>query len=105
MLVGSKNPDQGLEMNWIEVIKVSIAKDGRVTMEKQITAIISELKNGEKAQAVRLYRNLLDGDLSIHLCWKGKTAELRGSKTGNCLTHLLKECGLVSHSVWVEKDA
>lgn len=73
--------------------------------KKQITAIISELKNGEKAQAVQLYRNLLDGDLSIHLCWKGKTAELRGSKTGNCLTHLLKECGLVSHSVWVEKDA
>ena len=92
-------------MKWIEVIKISIAENRRAVLESQIKSVMAKFNNGENAETVKLYHNLLDGDLSIHLCWTNRKAEPRGSKTGLCLAHLLREFGLISHSVWVEKDA
>lgn len=91
-------------MSWIEVIRIIVAENRQSAVEKQITSMISELNSVESAEAVRLYHKLPGGDLSIYLYWKENTVEPHGSRTGNCLTHLLREFGLVSHSVWVEKD-
>jgi len=95
----------GNVMNWIEVIRINVAENRRAAVESQIESIRRELnrKTDQKADQLKLYRNLLDNDLSIHLCWKKGTAEPRGSQVGQCLTHLLKEAGFVSHSVWVEE--
>ena len=92
-------------MKWIEIIKISVAENRRAVVEDQIKSVMTKLKNEEKAETVRLYHNLLDGDLSIHLCWDNGKAQPRGSKTGLCLAHLLKEFGLISHSVWAETNA
>jgi hypothetical protein len=92
-------------MKWIEVIKINVADNRRAVVESQIESIMLGLneKMDKKADQLKLYRNLLDNDLSLHLCWTKGTAEPWGSKLGQCLTHLLKEAGLVSHSVWVEE--
>ncbi|MEN6466438.1 MAG: hypothetical protein ABFD62_14795 [Syntrophaceae bacterium] len=91
-------------MKWIEVIKISIAENRRAALEHQIKSVIASLNNEERAETLKLYYNLLDGDLCIHLCWDNGDPESRGSKTGLCLAHLLREFGLISHSVWVEQE-
>jgi len=91
-------------MKWIEIIRISMAENSRVSLEKQISSIKSKLNTEENIEEVKFYRNLLDGDLSIHLCWNNGKAEPMGSKTGLCLAHLLKEFGITSHSSWVEKE-
>lgn len=93
------------DMKWIEVIKISVAENRRTALERKIQSIMPGISDGgeETAQAVKLYSNLSDGDLTIHLCWDNGKAEPWGSKAGLCLAGLLKEFGLVSHSVWVEK--
>lgn len=92
-------------MKWIEIIKISVAENMRAALEKQIKSVMDKLNAEVNVDTVKLYNNPLDGDLSIHLCWNNGKAEPRGSKTGLCLVHLLREFGLISHSVWVEKES
>ncbi len=90
-------------MKWIEVIKISVAENRRAALENQIESVMNNINREESTDTVKLYYNLLDGELSIHLCWNSGGAQPRRSNTGLCLAHLLREFGLISHSVWVEK--
>ncbi|MEN6466442.1 MAG: hypothetical protein ABFD62_14815 [Syntrophaceae bacterium] len=92
-------------MKWIEVIKISAAENRRTALENKIRSVMWNLKTEGNPQMVKLYRNLPDGDLSIHLFWDEGKAEPWGSKTGLCLARLLKQYGLISHSVWVENKS
>ncbi len=92
-------------MKWIEVIKISIAENRRTDFETHVRSILSRLNKEEKGVRMKLYRNVLDGDLSIHLCWNNGKVEPWGSKTGLCLVHLLKEFSFVSHFVLAEEEA
>lgn len=92
-------------MKWIEIIKISVAENRRAVVEDQIKSVMAELKKEENAETVKLYYNLTDGDLSIHLCWNDGKAQPRGSRAGLSLVHMLKEFGLISHSVWAKKNA
>ena len=116
---------KGNIMKWMEVIKINVANNRRAAVESQIETIRRGLnekpdrKSGQvlKTEQLKLYRNLLDNNLSIHLRWNKGTAEPRGSESvsirkfefpdenelGQCLIHLMKEAGLVSHGVWVEE--
>lgn len=89
-------------MQWLEVIKIRVAENRRAALEEQLTSIMSDI-NKEKTETIKLYQNLQDGEVSIHLCWTNGKAVPRGSATGLCLAHLLKGFGLISHSVWAEK--
>jgi hypothetical protein len=91
-------------MKWIEVIKISVAENRRAALENQIKSVMEKLNREENAENVKFYHNVLDGDLSLHLCWNNGAPEPWGSKTGLCLTHLFREFGLIAHSVWVEKE-
>lgn len=92
-------------MKWIEVIKISVADNRRAPLESQIESIMLGLHREmeKEADEMKLYRNILDNDLCIHLYWNKGPVDPRGSKLGIFITHLLKEAGLVSHSVWVEE--
>jgi hypothetical protein len=54
-------------MKWIEVIKINVAENRRAAVESQIGSIRRGLngKTDKKADQLKLYRNLLDNDLSI----------------------------------------
>jgi hypothetical protein len=92
-----------MKMKWIEVIKISVAENRRAALEKKIRSIMSNLGADANTRTAKLYRNLLDGDWCIRLSWDRGRAQPRGSKTGLCLAQVLREFGLISHSVWVEK--
>lgn len=91
-------------MKWMETIKISIAENRRAALEKQLAAILVTLNTEQNDGVIKLFQNLQDGDMCIQLNWRNGTAQLRGSRTGLSLAHLIKEFGLTSHSVWVEKD-
>jgi hypothetical protein len=91
------------EMEWIEVIKLRIAEKNPELVEQEIVKLISEVGNNGSMREIKLYHHAVVGnDLSVHVHWESGNAEPQGSATGLCLVHLLKEFGLISHSVWVE---
>jgi hypothetical protein len=91
-------------MQWMEVVKLRIAEKNPESVEKEVVKLIKELGNNGSMKDIKLYRNaLVDNDLSVHLLWETDNAEPQGSATGLCLVHVLKEYGLISHSVWVER--
>jgi len=91
-------------MKWVEIIKLRVAESNRESLERQLTELISKVDHHGGMSDIKLYHNaVVDSDLSIHLYWKAGKAEPQGSATGLCLIHVLKEFGLISHSVWVEE--
>jgi hypothetical protein len=90
-------------MQWMEVIKLRMAEKDPESVEKKILKLIRDIGNSRDMKDIKLYHNALLGtDLSINLHWETGNAEPQGSATGLCLVHVLKEYGLISHSVWVE---
>jgi hypothetical protein len=91
------------EMKWMEVIKLRMAEKEPQSVEQKILKLIKDVGNGRRIKDIKLYHNVLVGnDLSINLYWESGKAEPQGSTTGLCLVHILREYGLISHSVWVE---
>jgi hypothetical protein len=91
-------------MKWMEVIKLRIAENDPELVENKIVSIITDVNNNGNMNEIRLYRHaMLDNDVSIHLYWESEKVESQGSATGLCLLHVLKEYGLISHSVWVDR--
>ncbi len=89
-------------MEWMEVIKLRIAEKTPELVEQEIEKLIKEFGNNGSMKNIKLYRNaVVNSDLSVHLNWESGKAEPQGSATGLCLVHVLKEFGLISHSVWL----
>ena len=92
-------------MRWIEVIKLRIAEKNPELIEQTIFKLITDVNNNGSMVEIKMYRHaMLDNDMSVHLHWESERAEPRGSATGLCLLHVLKDYGLISHSVWVEGE-
>ena len=91
-------------MKWMEVIKLRIAGDEPESVEQKVINLIAEVNHNGGIKEIKLYRHaMLHTDLSVHLFWESESTESFGSATGLCLVHLLKEFGLISHSVWVDE--
>jgi hypothetical protein len=90
-------------MQWMEVVKLRIAEKDPESVEQEIVKLIKELGDKGNMKDTKLYHDaVVDNDLMVHLYWETDNAEPQGSATGLCLVHVLKEYGLISHSVWVE---
>jgi len=89
-------------MEWMEVIKLRIAEKTPELVEQEVEKLIKEIGNNGSMKNIKLYRNaVIDNDLSVHLNWESRKAEPQGSATGLCLAHVLREFGMISHSVWL----
>lgn len=90
-------------MKWIEIIMLQIAAENPERVEHEIEQLTRDIGNGGSVKKIKLYRHALaDNDLSVHLYWESEKAEPQGSALGLCLSHILKDFGLVSHAVWIE---
>jgi hypothetical protein len=91
-------------MKWMEVIKLRIAETSPELVEQKIIKLITDVNKYDSMKEIKLYRHaMLDNDVSVHLLWESEKIEPQGSATGLCLLHVLKEFGLISHSVWIEE--
>ena len=90
-------------MKWMEVIKLRIAETSPELVEQKIIKLITDVNKYDSMKEIKLYRHaMLDNDVSVFLHWESEKVEPQGSAKGLCLFHVLKEYGLISHSVWVE---
>lgn len=91
-------------MKWLEIIELRSVGKNRTEMELQLNNLIAEVKQETRQQAIKVYSHItVETDFSIHLHSDSKSADIGGSPLGQRLVSALKECGLVNHSVWVEK--
>jgi len=92
-------------MKWMEVIELRTAEKNPAFVEQTLTTLIVELGEAGNMEDIKIYRDaLLENDACIHVHWASGRAEPQGSTAGLCMVHILKEFGLVSHSVWIEAD-
>jgi hypothetical protein len=92
-------------MKWMEVIELRTAETNPEIVQQTITTLIVEFGRTGSRKDIKMYRDaLLENVASIHVHWSSGRAEPQGSATGLCMAHILKEFGLVSHSVWIEAE-
>ena len=93
-------------MKWIEIITL---RHFTTALDRFDNNLIPSLKakcgNGGLMD-VRVFRHeSIKTDLSIHFHWDSAKASSTGSNEAHHIIQLLKEYGLVNHSVWVEESS
>jgi hypothetical protein len=90
-------------MKWVEVIKLrSAGKDSQLIEE--LLRSIEKFNQRGLVEMNTFHHAALESDWSIHLHWESERPEQHGSSLGLRLAQVLKEFGLVDHSVWIEEE-
>ena len=91
-------------MKWIEIITLRSTRDDLLVLDFESLVDVKENYPDGKLEKMEVYRRCtLDTDLSVHLRWNSDRANPEGSSVALHLMELLKENGLLNHSIWVEE--
>ena len=91
-------------MKWIEIITLRSNRDDLLVLDFESLFDVKENYPEGKLEKMEVYRRCtLDTDLSVHLRWNSDRANPEGSSVALHLMQLLKENGLLNHSIWVEE--
>jgi hypothetical protein len=92
-------------MRWIEIITLRSIGDAE---RKMIAELLKQMRGAGKQgqpREVRIYRHgSVETDLSIHIYWESESVALPCSTLGDLLVNATRDFGMVSHSVWIEKE-
>lgn len=90
-----------LKVKWLEIIEVRAVRIEKKLLNHKLTL----LQDGAHAdESVKIYINVrLETDLSIHLLHDSEQVEPRGSDIALQFKEVLKEFGIVNHSIWLEQ--
>lgn len=92
-------------MHWIEIVGLRTVGRDKEGAIKRLKQQIRHADRNEKQVKIRIYHHAtLETDLSIHLIWDSDKINRGGSKLGLMLAEVLKEFGMVDHTVWVAED-
>ena len=90
-------------MQWLEIIELRSAEKDKKNLEAQIEKILCEVEPEFRDGKIRSYRRvLIETDFSIHLFHETENMESNGSEIGLRLVALLRDFGLVNHTIWAE---
>lgn len=90
-------------MKWLEIIELRSIKSDRDLMEHRIKELLGQVERKEGKQGIMVFsRVLIDTDFSIHLHHYSDGIDNEGSRLGLHLVSILKEFGIVNHSIWAE---
>ena len=90
-------------MKWLEIIELRSASSTWKSMEAEVQSMVLDMNKETSTHSLTAYsRAMIDNDFSIHLIHDSCSVEKNGSSLGFHLVSLLKEFGLVNHSVWIE---
>ena len=95
-----------IAMKCVEVITLrSLARVNIESMDELLRQVFKAKLSGFTPE-IRVYRHsTVETDFSIHIYWETKEQHPKETPLGHQLTDGLKELGLLTHSVWVEKSA
>ena len=87
----------------LEIIELQITGKDSEKVKACLKQLFKQVQK-DKDIMIKVYSKLnLDNDFSIHLFDNTNTLEQHGSALGQHLVSVLKEFGLVNHSMWIEK--
>lgn len=90
-------------MKWLEIIELRVSSEKWKSMDSEIQNMIRDMEhNFEKHKIVPYSSATIESDYSIHLTHESGGVERNGSTLGLHLVSLLKDFGMVNHSVWIE---
>jgi len=91
-------------MKWIEIIALRSATDVLARLDTKSLLSINDNYQAADLDKIKVYRHCtMDTDLSVHLYWDSDKVDPTGSSLAQHLKQLLKENGLINHSIWVEE--
>ena len=92
-------------MRWLESIRLRTVQAPAERIVADFRAHLEGLGDEAGLVGANLYGGLMpQGDFSLILFWSTDQAQPCGSLTARLLLPLLREHGLVSHTVWVENS-
>ncbi|MFC1651220.1 hypothetical protein ACFL2X_06585 [Candidatus Latescibacterota bacterium] len=90
-------------MRWLEIIELRSTTSNWETMATQIQQMITDLNKDTENKSLTAYSHaMIENDFSIHLTHESCGVEKNGSSLGLHLASVLREYGMVKHSVWIE---
>ena len=90
-------------MNFLEVIELRSADCHKMDLEPVLHALIEDVSGKAKEHRITVFSHMtIDTDFRIHLLHGSLEAQCERSALGLRIAALLKEYGLVNHSVWTE---
>jgi hypothetical protein len=92
-------------IDWLEVIEIRAVGTNREMLKLKLQDIINELSRESKLLTVKVYRHAaLDTDFSVHIYHNSKKTDTKCSSICTLLISMLKDFGIVNHTVWIEQE-
>jgi len=92
-------------MNMQEIIEIRTSKNSQVRVEKQLKDLIKEILCDSENHGAKLFQRMnLEVDFSIQLNINSRDIKGNGSRLGHRIASIMKEHGIVNHSIWKELD-
>ncbi|RJR48846.1 MAG: hypothetical protein C4576_07770 [Desulfobacteraceae bacterium] len=92
-----------IAMKCVEIITLRSLARADIESLDEFLRQISKSKIG--FPDIRVYRHsMVETDFSIHIYWETNGQHPKGTAFGQQLIYGLKDLGLLTHSVWVEKS-
>jgi hypothetical protein len=90
-------------MRWIEIIDIRSLRFPQALLELDLQALMAELATEKQVTRVEIYwHGELETDYSVHIHYRSDSDRVGRSQFGLHIVSLLKEFGLVHHSIWRE---
>jgi len=91
-------------MKKLEIIEIQSVATSRAVLEAHMLELFEQVRNDQDEIDVTIFKNgLIDTNYSIHLLQECESVVLNKSSTGKQLAAALKEHGIVSHSIWIQR--
>ena len=91
-------------MNYLEIIELRSSNKNDQILSERLTRFIDDLNRESENYSLKLYRHATVGtDWSVHLHYQLEINTTSPSKLGLKIAPVLKEFGLVHHSIWSEE--
>jgi len=88
-------------MKWIEVVQLRAAESNQNLLDTRLKQLVKGSNRENRQPGIMVYRRaLIPMDYSIHIIHDDEEMEHAGSPLGLQLVAVLKEFGLVNHSIW-----
>lgn len=89
------------DMKWIEVVQLRAAGNNQNLVDTRLKQLVKGSNRENRQPSIMVCRHaVIPMDYSIHIIHNDKAMERTGSPLGLQLVAVLKEFGLVNHSIW-----
>lgn len=89
----------------LEIIEIRSVHEKNLFKEISLADYIQSVETGVKLKEIKLYKHKhIDTDLCIHLYYESDPDSNKQDFLGLHLSSLLKEWGLINHSIWIEEE-